>query len=174
MPRSQSRPSFDCLLLMRERWVDVGSMADWASAGASTVAVGVALYIAGWEQRAARRDRERLANEQHERHAQIRAEAIRLAAEIETLARQHTQLANFGVDHTHNLTYFAEGHAAQLDALQRFPMEDPRLFSEIGRIAAVYRRYAATMTGSPSQVGSRMRNLANELAKRREALAALT
>lgn len=149
-------------------------MADWASACASTVAVVVALHIAGSEQRAARRDRERLANEQHERHALIRAEAIRLAAEIEAIARQNTQLANFGIDHTHNLSFFAEGHASQLDALQQFPMEDPRLFSEIGRIAALYRRHAATMTGSSSQIGSRMRDLANALAKRREALAALT
>lgn len=149
-------------------------MADWASAGASTVAVGVALYVAGWEQRAARRDRERLANEQHERHAQIRAETIRLAAEIEALARHHSQLATLGGNHTHDLTSFAEGHAAQLDALQRFPMEDPRLFSEIGRVAALYRGRAAYMTGSSSRVGASMRSLADALAERREVIAALT
>lgn len=154
--------------------MDVGSMADWASAGASTVTVGVALYIAGWEQRAARRDRERLLNEQHQRHAHIRAEAIRLAGEIEALARHHSQLATLGSQHNQDLTFFAEGHVSQLDALQRFPMEDPRIFSEIGRIAALYRRQAAYMKGSPSQVGARMRDLASALAERREIIDALT
>ncbi|WP_447725689.1 hypothetical protein [Sphingomonas koreensis] len=137
----------------------------------------MALYIAGSEQRSAERQRRAAANEDHERRAQVIAEAMRLGGEVETLAGRYAELVTLGggtsLANRADLLDDLDGIRRQLESLQKFPMADPRLFAEIGRAASDCRVEAGLNDKSTSYAELIMKRVGERLAGRRESLAKL-
>lgn len=158
--------------------VDFGNVADWVAGFGALAAVIVALYIASNQSRTAEKLRTIETNEGYAKHARIVAEAIRLAAEVETHASAYSQLVAFGGGDSKSkkseLLDEIEGIRTQIEALQRFPMADPRLFAEIGRIAHECRTERGLGEQSTSYTGLIMKRMAERVRTRREAIAALT
>lgn len=156
---------------------DFGNVADWVSGLGALAAVIVALYIANNQARAVEKIRQLEANEAHSRKALVIAEAIRLAGEIEAHAIGYSQLVTMGGgdSRTKKLALLAEidGVRSQIEALQRFPLSDPRLFTEIGRIAHDCRAEPGLVDQSTSYTGLVMRQMAQHMGARRAAMAAL-
>ena len=153
--------------------IDWGNAADWASAIASAGAVFAALWIAFGQERNARRLRQAAKNEDHERKAHLVAEVIRLTAEIETVAQSGAMLVDLGGGLNDSLSPqrgSIEGLRSQLRALQQFPQADPRIFGEIGRIVHLSDMPSGYATASTSYQALLFRDLAKNLADRREAL----
>lgn len=157
--------------------IDWGNVADWISGLGTLAAVATALAIAINEHRVAARHRQESDNQEHSRRAQIIAEAIRLAGEVEALARQYAQLVSLGGGESSARKREAadgiDGLRNQLLSLQQFPMSDPRLFAEIGRTAADCRPEASLGELSSSYVGIVMTQLTARMTARRAALSAL-
>lgn len=153
---------------------DWGNIADWVSGLGALGAVIVALWIAGSERRSAALLREIEANEVYEQRAQVIAEAIRLVADIEAKARSFAQVAALGGGHgdsnKHEIMAEIAGIRSQLQALQQFPIKDPRVFSEIGRMVHDSRSEHGAALQSTSHFGLTMRQLAEDMATRREAI----
>ncbi|GAA4814097.1 hypothetical protein GCM10023232_06960 [Sphingosinicella ginsenosidimutans] len=158
--------------------IDWGNVADWVSGAGAFAAVVTALHIAGSERRSATKAREIASNEAHERRAQVIAEAIRLAGEVEAIARSYVQLVSFGggegQSKRRDLLDDIDGVRRQLDALQQFPNSDPRLFAEIGRTASDCRTEAEVIDMSTSYAAQIMTRLAEHMAHRRDALITLS
>lgn len=156
---------------------DWGNVADWVAGIGTFVAVAVALYIAGNERRSAERQRQIQRNEDYERRAQVIAEGIRLAGEVEALAENYVQLVTLGGGSSQanraDLLDDLEGIRRQLESLQKFPTTDPRLFAEIGRAAHDCRVEAGLIEKSTSYAELIMKRVAERLRHRREALAKL-
>lgn len=156
---------------------DWGDVADWVSGIGTFIAVVAALYIAGSERRSAEKQREIASNVELERRAQVIAETIRLAGEVEALATNYNQLVSFGggdglsrkVDLLDNI----EGIRRQLDSLQEFPITDPCLFAEIGRTAFECRVELGLVDKSTSYASLIMKRVAERMKLRRDSLAAL-
>ena len=157
--------------------IDWGNVASWVSGMGTLAAIIVALWIAGSERRSAARLRDIEVNEAHERRAQVICEAIRLAGDIEAKANSYVQLTSLGGGlgdaKMHEVIADIDGARSQLQALQQFPMTDPRVFTEIGRIVheSVIGHGAALK--STSHFGLTMRQLADHMAKRRGAISDL-
>lgn len=116
---------------------DWGNVADWAGAIGSFLAVVVALWIAFHESWSLKKQRQIDDSQQYLRLAQLRAEVIRIAGEIELLAhdaygggRPQENVANW----QQTLQESIEGCRLQLIALQTLAAPDPRLFGLIGRM----------------------------------------
>lgn len=156
---------------------DWGSIADWVSGISTFAAVVAALWIASNQERSARRQRHRKELEEAKAMAAIRAEAIRLAGEVQALAASYVQLAKLGGGNTQSrceeLVDSIGGVQSQLEALQHFPMTDPRLFAEIGRLATECRLEPGLAEKSTSYAELVMRQLLERLDARRESLAML-
>lgn len=118
---------------------DWGNVADWASGIGSFAAVAAALWIAGGERR--RADRQRLIsdNVEGERRAQVLGEAVRLSLEIEAQATAYSRLTlaegDDGRQRAEAMLNEIAGIRSQVLALQSYPISDPRIFAELGRIA---------------------------------------
>lgn len=157
--------------------VDYGNIADWIAGLGSLAAVIAALWIAGSQNRNAARLRAIEANEAHGRRAQVIAEAIRLAADVEAQAMGYAQLTSLGGDDAetrkHEVAADIAGLRSQREALQRFPGTDPRVFTEIGRAVHDCRVERGFATQSTSHAGLTMRRIAESMRARRDALAAL-
>lgn len=158
--------------------VDFGNVADWASGLGALAAVIVALYIANNQARAAGEIRRIEANEAHARRALVIAEAIRLATQIEAHAVGYSQLTTLGGGESKSrklkLLNEVEGIRSQIGALQRFPMSDPRLFAEIGRIVHECRVEPGLVEQSTSYTGRVMRRMAEGMRDRRDAITKLS
>jgi hypothetical protein len=154
---------------------DWGNVADWVSGIGALAAVIAALWIAGSERRSADRARKIAESEAYQRRAQVIGEAIRLAADIEAKATSYVQLTTFGGGELKKTEVIGEieGIRSQLQALQQFPMTDPRVFAEIGRIIHESTIDRGVALQSTSYVGITLRQLASNLAARREAIAGL-
>lgn len=154
--------------------VDWGNVADWISGIGTFIAVVAALYIAGNEQRSSEKARKIASNEELERRAQVVAEAIRLAGEVQALASGYDQLVSFGggdgVSKKADLLDNIGGIQRQLESLQRFPMTNPRLFAEIGRTAYECRVEPELVDKSTSYAAIIMKRVAERMRERREAL----
>jgi hypothetical protein len=118
---------------------DWGNVADWASGIGSFAAVAAALWIAGGERRRADRQRSIDENVEYERRAKVIGEVIRLSCEIETQALSYPmQTAMGGEDAKQRIELILDdiaGIRSQLSSLQNYPISDPQVFAEIGRIA---------------------------------------
>jgi hypothetical protein len=156
---------------------DWGNVADWVSGIGTFIAVVAALYIAGNERRSAEKAREIAANEEYGRRAQVIAEAIRLAGEVEALATSYNQLVSLGggngLSRRVDLLDDIEGIRRQLDSLQQFPITDPRVFAEIGRIAHECRVEPGLIDKSTSYAAQIMMRVAERTRLRRDALSVL-
>lgn len=156
---------------------DWGNVADWVSGIGTFIAVVAALYIAGNEQRSAEKARAIASNEELGRRAQVIAEAIRLAGEVEALAASYNQLVSLGggegVSRRVDLLDDIAGIQRQLDSLQQFPITDPRLFAEIGRTAYECRVESGLADKSTSYAAQIMKRVAERMRLRRDALSAL-
>lgn len=135
--------------------IDYGSIADWVAGVGTLLAVVAALWIAGTEQRHARRARERHESEQIAQSKQVIEEAIRLAEKIgehcQTLLTDRERLAadEGGVEHaqaeaTDPFLLTARGFFCiheiaglrqQVLALQSFGVDSARAYVEISRMA---------------------------------------
>jgi len=156
---------------------DWGNVADWVAGIGTFVAVAVALYIAGSERRSAERQRQIRANEDYERRAQVIAEGIRLAGEVEALAGNYVQLVTLGGGSSQanraDLLDDLDGIRRQLESLQKFPISDPRLFAEIGRAAYDCRVETGLIDKSTSYAELIMKRVAERLRQRRDSLVML-
>ena len=155
--------------------IDWGNAADWVAGIGSLAAVFVAVGIAAWQFRDARRQRLENRDEEHGRKAHLAAEIIRISGAIEAVASAAANLVNLSTG-LHGVTSQMDeihGLRLQLKALQDFPQSDPRLYGEIGRIIAEseFSRIFAT-AGATSQ-GFELRDMAKKLAERREAVGTL-
>lgn len=156
---------------------DWGNIADWVSGIGTFAAVLTALLIAGNEHRVGARHRREAENQEIGRRAQIIAEAIRLAGEAEAIAGKFVgQVDNGGgerLSQKRELIDDLDGVRNQILALQQFPMSDPRLFAEIGRIAADCRTEPSFEELGTSFLGIVMKQLTDRMRARRDAIAAL-
>lgn len=155
--------------------IDWGNAADWVAGTGSLAAVFVAVGIAAWQFRDARRQRLEARNEDHGRKAHLAAEIIRIAGAIEAVAVGGANLVNLGGG-LHGLTTQMDeigGLRLQLKALQDFPQSDPRLFGEIGRIIAESEFSRQFATASPTSQSFELRAMAKKLTERREAIGKL-
>lgn len=155
--------------------IDWGNAADWVAGIGSLAAVFVAVGIAAWQFRDARRQRLENRNEEHGRKAHLAAEIIRIAGAIQAVAGSAANLVNLGGG-IHGLTSQIDeinGLRLQLKALQDFPQSDPRLYGEIGRIIAESEFSRTFATASTTSQGFELRDMAKKLAKRREAIGKL-
>lgn len=154
-----------------------GNIADWVSGLGALGAIIVALRIAGSERRSAALLREIEANEDHARRAQVIAEAIRLAAEIEAKANSYAQLIAFGGGDSETRKHEAiadiEGIRSQLQALQQFPITDPRIFTEIGRMIHESRIERGASIQNSSYFQLTMRQVAIHMEARRNAISSV-
>lgn len=157
--------------------VDYGNVADWASGVGSLAAVIAALWVAGSQARAAARVRVAEEAERVQRRAQVVAEAIRLAGEVEAKATSRAQLARLGgansASDTVELMEEIASVRSQIEALQKFPMTDPRVFSEIGRLAHDCRFERGLAVHGSAYVEMAMRRTAERMRERRDALSSL-
>lgn len=153
---------------------DWGNIADWVSGLGALAAVVAAVVIATQQSREAANLRRIAINEEIERKAHVAAEAIRLAAAIQSQAASYAQLMRLGgSDYTQRKAELANeinGLRGQLSALQQFPIADPRLFSEIGRMIHDSRVDASFLNASGSVSEIEMRDLAKAMLARREAM----
>ncbi|MBH1945500.1 hypothetical protein I5L01_14840 [Erythrobacter sp. YJ-T3-07] len=156
---------------------DWGNVADWVSGLGALLAVIVALRIAGTERRSAAHLRTIEANEALERRSQIKSEAIRIAGAIEAEALSYFQLSSLGGGDSeakkHEVIATIKSVRSQLEALQNFPMNDPRLFTEIGRMVHESRIEPNAALQSTSHFGLTMKHLAEGIAARRNAMVQL-
>jgi hypothetical protein len=157
---------------------DWGNVADWILGVGTLIAVVAALYIAGNERRSAEREREIASNIEFGRRAQVIAEAIRLAGEVEALSGSYAQLVGLGggegASKKADLMDEIEGVRRQLDSLQQFPITDPRLFAAIGRTAFECRVESGLIETSTSSAALIMKRMAERMRLRRDALVALS
>lgn len=154
---------------------DWGSVADWIAGIGAIVASLVALGIAVWQQRSIRKEQERRANEELEMRSQVIAEAIRLAGELEAEARNLASLmalGGTGASRWKDVNDAAAIVSEQAHALQRLTC-DPRLFSELGRLAAESRIAGGTIAAGCSSQQIIAQDLAEKMQHRRETLAGL-
>jgi len=103
--------------------IDWGNAADWVAGTGSLAAVFVAVGIAAWQFRDARRQRLEARNEEHGRQAHLAAEITRIAGAIQAIAGGAANLVNLGGG-LHGLTTQMDeinGLRLQLKALQIFP-----------------------------------------------------
>lgn len=154
--------------------IDYGNVADWFAACGTLGAVIVALYIAGSERRAAERRRTADLEAETAQQALVIEEARRVAKEAHDKAVAYAQLVKFGggggVARREELIDDLGGFRRQLEALQAFPMTDPRLFAEIGR-AAFECRVEADLPGKSTSYGEQiMHQIADRMSKRLAAL----
>lgn len=154
---------------------DWGNVADWAGAIASLAAVIVALFIAFRESWSLKKQRQLDENQQYLRMAQLRAEIIRLAAEIELLAhdafvggRPQEGIANW----QQTLQESIEGCRLQLIALQTLAAPDPRLFGLIGRMIGET-KFEFDVEARGAELPNRLVQIAQAMSDRREAIVAL-
>lgn len=156
---------------------DWGTVADWVSGMGTFLAVGTALWIASNQERSANRQRRRNELEEAKRTASIRAEAIRLAGEVQAIAANYVQLVTLGGGNTRSrreeLVSSIGGVQSQLEALQHFPMADPRLFAEIGRLATECRLEPELAEQNTSYAEQIMRRLMEKMEVRQRSLAEL-
>lgn len=166
---------------------DYGSVADWVAGLGTLLAIIAALWIAGIQQRDARKAREAEALAFHAQNQKIVAEAIRLATQIE----QHCEMmlsdrdalkqpsdpsegnlpdARFLAARGFFLLHEIEGLRQQVIALQAFGVNDARAHIEIGRMA-----YEATID-FPRNIDHRrvstseIMRVSHDMRKRAEAL----
>lgn len=116
-----------------------GDVAGWVAGLGALAAVIAALYIAGSERRAAERRRAEDRDSEKARQTLIIEEAMRVANEARNKAAAYALLVKMGggggIARRQELVEELGGFRRQLEALQAFPMTDPRLFAEIGRAA---------------------------------------
>lgn len=157
---------------------DFGNVADWVSGLGAMAAVLVALHIANNQARTAQKLRLIEANEAHARRALVITEAMRLTGQIEALAGGYSQLTTLGGGDSKSrkveLLDEIAGVRSQIEALQRFPVSDPRLFAEIGRIAHDCRSEPGLVDQSSSYGGQIMKQMAERMRARRDALTAIS
>jgi len=150
-------------------------VADWAGAIASFLAVAVALFIAFRESWSLKKERQLAENKQHEAMAQLRAEVIRLAAEIEAITdeayvkgRPQEDVANWQQTLQENV----EGCRLQLISLQTLAGPDPRLFGLIGRMIGET-SFEFDVERRGAELPYRLIQIGQGMAARREAIVAL-
>lgn len=156
-----------------------GSVADWVSGGGSLLAVIAALIVAfGQWRRAVRLERaNRKAN--IEKHNALVSEADRLAGEMATRSQTmvtKNKITLGAAGQSSAKQYVAEMTALrdQLDSLQRFQSDDPRLYVEIGRLKTLCEFEAGYHDSSTSYVGIIAEQRLEEVKVRRAAIVALT
>lgn len=154
---------------------DWGNVADWAGAIASLIAVIAALFIAFRESWSLKKQRQLDENQQYLRLAELRAEIIRLAAEIELLAhdafgggRPQEDIANW----QQTLQESIEGCRLQLIALQTLAAPDPRLFGLIGRMIGET-KFEFDVDARGAELPNKLLQLEQAMTARREAIVAL-
>jgi len=155
--------------------VDWGNAADWVAGIGSLTAVFAAVGIAAWQVRESRSQRTEQRNEEHVRKAQLVTEIIRITAAIEAVAANGARLAVLGGGDSGLLDQKdeIEGLRLQLKSLQDFPQSDPRIYGEIGRIILESEFPRQFGTSGSSYRGLVLRDLAQKLQARREALTAV-
>lgn len=156
--------------------LDYGNVADWFAAVASLAAVATALIIAFREANSLKKERLLQENAECQRMAHVKAEIIRIASEIEVRAvSAGSPLQELRLDAMapyHEARLAIEGLRAQLSALQKYPISDPRLFGEIGRVIFESELTVEPMASSSSRQMF-MRALADKMRQRREAIATI-
>lgn len=149
--------------------IDYGNIADWVSGIGAFLAVAVALRIAGAQQRSAEQQRQVEFALAFERRAQIISEGIRLTGQIEAIAKRGIQGENTPAT-VKEVVDQIDGVRSQIAALQSFPMDDPRLFAELGRVGHDSKMEAGLLTMPIPYTAMIMRRLADAMAERRGAL----
>lgn len=154
---------------------DWGNLAEWAGAIASLTTVVAALFIAFRESWSLKKQRQFDENQQYLRLAQLRAEIIRLAAEIELLAhdafgggRPQEGIANW----QQTLQESIEGCRLQLIALQTLAAPDPRLFGIIGRMIGET-KFEFDVEARGAELPNKLLQIEQAMSARREAIVAI-
>lgn len=155
---------------------DWGNVADWAGALASFLAIGVALFIAFRESWSLKKERDFVANQESLKMAHLRAEVIRLAAEIEAIM---DSAFGAGRPDQENIASWqksiqesVEGCRLQLDALQTLAVPDPRLFGIIGRMIAET-KFEFNVIAGGADLPYRIIQIAKSMNEHRQTVAAL-
>jgi len=154
--------------------MELGTWADWVSGIGSLAASGVALFIAFRQESVAKR-KERIAEgERIASVARVKEEAIRILADLEAQGARFSQLVDFGGGQSGTAIRDAkeelDGLRSQLSTLQAFPGLPPRVIAEIGRAIHDSRLNESDLAHSPSSLGFQMREIAERMKKRREAI----
>ena len=148
---------------------DLGNVADWVSGIGALIGVLAALWIAGTQQRSVKQQRNVEYALAFERRAQIIAEAIRLSGQIKSIAQRGIQGENTPST-VKDVVDQIDGIRSQIDALQGFPMDDPRLFAELGRISHESKTEPGLVTMPIPYTAMVMRRMASSMAERRQAV----
>ena len=158
--------------------LQLGSVSEMVGGVGSALAVLVALFIAFIEWRRANRLENADRKAKAEKHNALVGEADRLAVEIAARCQSlvtKNKIA-MGVASQSSVKQFLEeigGLHSQLQSLQRFPSEDPRLYVEIGRLKTLCEFESGFFGASTSYVGIIAERRLEEVKARRAAIEAL-
>ncbi|MCW2411993.1 MULTISPECIES: hypothetical protein [unclassified Sphingobium] len=116
--------------------MELGSAADWAAGVGSLAAVICALLIAFRQEREFNKRRRDEQEQAEQRRIHLIDEVIRVASHVEVTIEWISNPV--GLEPTQSLWQFylvtLAGYRGQFEALQSLARDDPRVFSEIGRL----------------------------------------